>query len=139
MPVDRRKNGRLRKYHYSKIRNAGDSVARSGVRDIGFKSGSLPHDPGGITCMQCCGFVCSVIVVSCMIILHLFTLKHKNFSTTVKLRWLELARNIGILIQSEPMIIDISLQVTWENEWVGYLFLRHISQLLAKSTLFLGY
>ena len=50
--ADRRKNGRLRKYHYSKIQNAGDCVARTGVREIGFKFGSLPHDPGGITCMQ---------------------------------------------------------------------------------------
>ena len=49
--ADRRKNGRLRKYHYSKIQNAGDCVARTGVREIGFKFGSLPHDPGGITCM----------------------------------------------------------------------------------------
>ena len=49
--ADRRKNGRLRKYHYSKIQNAGDYVARTGVREIGFKFGSLPHDPGGITCM----------------------------------------------------------------------------------------
>ena len=48
----RRKNGRLRKYHYSKIQNAGDCVARTGVREIGFKFGSLPHDPGGITCMR---------------------------------------------------------------------------------------
>ena len=30
--ADRRKNGRLRKY-YSKIQNAGDRVARTGVRD----------------------------------------------------------------------------------------------------------
>ena len=37
--------------HYSKIQNAGDCVARTGVREIGFKFGSLPHDPGGITCM----------------------------------------------------------------------------------------
>ena len=51
MHADRRKNSRLRKYHYSKILNAGDSVAPTGVPDIGFKSGSLPHDPGGITCM----------------------------------------------------------------------------------------
>ena len=51
MRADRRKNGRLRKYHYSKIQNAGDCVARTGVREIGFKFGSLPHDPGGITCM----------------------------------------------------------------------------------------
>ena len=36
---------------YSKIQNAGDCVARTGVREIGFKFGSLPHDPGGITCM----------------------------------------------------------------------------------------
>ena len=50
--ADRRKNGRLRKYHYSKIQNAGDCVARTGVRKIGFKFGSLPHDPGGITCMD---------------------------------------------------------------------------------------
>ena len=50
--ADRRKNGRLRKYHYSKIQNAGDCVARTGVREIGFKFGSLPHDPGGITCMS---------------------------------------------------------------------------------------
>ena len=50
--ADRRKNGRLRKYHYSKIQNAGDCVARTGVREIGFKFGSLPHDPGGITCMN---------------------------------------------------------------------------------------
>ena len=49
--ADCRKNGRLRKYHYSKIQNAGDCVARTGVREIGFKFGSLPHDPGGITCM----------------------------------------------------------------------------------------
>ena len=49
--ADRRKNGRLRKYHYSKIQNAGDCIARTGVREIGFKFGSLPHDPGGITCM----------------------------------------------------------------------------------------
>ena len=49
--ADRRKKGRLRKYHYSKIQNAGDCVARTGVREIGFKFGSLPHDPGGITCM----------------------------------------------------------------------------------------
>ena len=49
--ADRRKNGSLRKYHYSKIQNAGDCVARTGVREIGFKVGSLPHDPGGITCM----------------------------------------------------------------------------------------
>ena len=48
----RRKNGRLRKYHYGKIQNAGDCVARTGVREIGFKFGSLPHDPGGITCMD---------------------------------------------------------------------------------------
>ena len=52
MCADRRKNGRLRKYHYSKIQNAGDCVARTGVREIGFKFGSLPHDPGGITCMR---------------------------------------------------------------------------------------
>ena len=50
--ADRRKNGRLRKYHNSKIQNAGDCVARTGVREIGFKFGSLPHDPGGITCMS---------------------------------------------------------------------------------------
>ena len=50
--ADRRKNGRLRKYHYSKIQNAGDCVDRTGVREIGFKFGSLPHDPGGITCMK---------------------------------------------------------------------------------------
>ena len=50
--ADRRKNGRLRKYHYSKIQNAGDCVARTGVREIGFKFESLPHDPGGITCMN---------------------------------------------------------------------------------------
>ena len=49
--ADRRKNGRLRKYHYSKIQNAGDCVACTGVREIGFKFGSLPHDPGGIACM----------------------------------------------------------------------------------------
>ena len=49
--ADRRKNGRLRKYHYSEIQNAGDCVARTGVREIGFNFGSLPHDPGGITCM----------------------------------------------------------------------------------------
>ena len=52
MRADRRKNGRLQKYHYSKIQNAGDCVARTGVREIGFKFGSLPHDPGGITCMM---------------------------------------------------------------------------------------
>ena len=52
MRADCRKNGRLRKYHYSKIQNAGDCVARTGVREIGFKFGSLPHDPGGITCMR---------------------------------------------------------------------------------------
>ena len=51
MRADRRKNGRFRKYHYSKIQNAGDCVARTGVREIGFKFGSLPHDPEGITCM----------------------------------------------------------------------------------------
>ena len=51
MCADRRKKGRLRKYHYSKIQNAGDCVARTGVREIGFKFGSLPHDAGGITCM----------------------------------------------------------------------------------------
>ena len=51
MCADHRKNGRLQKYHYSKIHNAGDCVARTGVRDIGFKSGSLPHNPGGITCI----------------------------------------------------------------------------------------
>ena len=45
------KNGRLQKFHYSKIQNAGDCAARTGVREIGFKFGSLPHDPGGITCM----------------------------------------------------------------------------------------
>ena len=50
--ADRRKNGRLRKYHYSKIQNAGDCVARTGVREKGFEFGSLPHDPGGITCMR---------------------------------------------------------------------------------------
>ena len=49
-----RKNGRLRKHHYSKIQNAGDCLARTGVRGKGFKFGSLPHDPGGITCMVCC-------------------------------------------------------------------------------------
>ena len=49
--ADRRKNGRLRKYYYSKIQNGGDCVARTGVREIGLKFGSLPHDPGGITCM----------------------------------------------------------------------------------------
>ena len=49
--ADRRKNGRLRKYHYSKIQNAEDCVARTEVREIGFEFGSLPHDPGGITCM----------------------------------------------------------------------------------------
>ena len=49
--ADRRKNGRLRKNHYSKIQNAGDCVVRTGVREIGLKFGSLPHDPGGITCM----------------------------------------------------------------------------------------
>ena len=47
----RRKNGCLQNDHYSKIHNAGDCVARAGVRDIGFKSRSLPHNPGGITCM----------------------------------------------------------------------------------------
>ena len=52
MRAHRRKNGRLRKYHYSKIQNAGDCAARTGVREIGFKFGSLPHDPGGITCMD---------------------------------------------------------------------------------------
>ena len=52
MCADRRKNGRSRKYHYSKIQNAGDCVARTGVREIGFKFGSLPYDPGGITCMN---------------------------------------------------------------------------------------
>ena len=51
VPADLHKNGRLRKYYYSKIRNAGDLVARTGVRDIGFKSGGLQHDQGGITCM----------------------------------------------------------------------------------------
>ena len=50
--ADRRKNGRLRKYHYSIIQNAGDCVVRTGVREIVFKFGSLPHDPGGITCME---------------------------------------------------------------------------------------
>ena len=35
----------------SNIQNAGDCVARTGVREKGFKFGSLPHDPGGITCM----------------------------------------------------------------------------------------
>ena len=50
--ADRRKYGRLRKYHYSKIQNAGDCVAPTGVREIGF--GCLPHDPGGITCMSTC-------------------------------------------------------------------------------------
>ena len=54
MPTDRCKNGCLRKYHYSKIRNPGDCVARTGVRDIGFKPESLPYDPGGITCMYFC-------------------------------------------------------------------------------------
>ena len=49
---DRRKNGRLRKYHYNKIQNAGDCIARTGVWEIGFKFGSLPHDPGGITCKE---------------------------------------------------------------------------------------
>ena len=48
----RRENGRLRKYHYSKIQNAGDCVARTGVREIGLKFGCLPHDLGGITCMD---------------------------------------------------------------------------------------
>ena len=52
--ADHRKNGRLRKYHYSKIQNAGDCVTRTGVREIGFKFGSLPQDPGGITCMETC-------------------------------------------------------------------------------------
>ena len=55
--ADCRKNGRLRKYHYSKIQNAGDCVARTGVREIGFKFGSLPHDPGGITCMAAGPFI----------------------------------------------------------------------------------
>ena len=49
--ADHRKNGRLWKYHYSKIQNAGDCVARTGVQEIGFKFRSLLHDPG-ITCMQ---------------------------------------------------------------------------------------
>ena len=40
----RRKNGCMQIYHYSKIHDAGDCVARAGVRDIGFKSGSLPHE-----------------------------------------------------------------------------------------------
>ena len=48
----RHKNGRLGKYHYSKIHNAGDFGTSAGMRDIGFKSGSLPQDPGGITCMS---------------------------------------------------------------------------------------
>ena len=62
--ADRRKNGHLRKYHYSKIQNAGDCVARTGVREIGFKFGSLPHGPGGITCMHCLSrhFCCCPLV-----------------------------------------------------------------------------
>ena len=35
MPTDRRKNGRLRKYHNSKIRNLVNCVVRTGVQDIG--------------------------------------------------------------------------------------------------------
>ena len=58
--ADRRKNDRLRKYHYSEIQNAGDCVARTGVREIGFKVGSLPHDPGGITCMQNLNVDCTI-------------------------------------------------------------------------------
>ena len=55
--AEHHKNGRLQKYHYSKIQNAGDCIARTGVREIrsvreiGLKFGSFPHDPGGITCM----------------------------------------------------------------------------------------
>ena len=55
VPADRHKNGHLRKYHYGKIRNPRDYIARTGVRDIGFKSRSLTHDPGGITCMVTMG------------------------------------------------------------------------------------
>ena len=51
MPADHRKSDRLRKNHYSKIRNAGDFVDCTGMQEKGFKSGSLPHNPGGITCM----------------------------------------------------------------------------------------